>query len=46
MSPRDYDILQRQVQELLDKGHIQPSISPGAVPTLIPQKRRFLANVC
>lgn len=27
------------MQELLDKGHIQPSISPGAVPTLIPQKR-------
>ena len=28
MNPREYKILHEQIEELLSKGHIQPSLSP------------------
>lgn len=39
MSPQEYKILHDQVQELLEKGCIQPSISPCAVLVLLTPKK-------
>ena len=35
MNPKESDEIQRQVQELLDKGYIRVSLSPLAVPVLL-----------
>ncbi|CAA6654621.1 unnamed protein product [Spirodela intermedia] len=39
MEPAKYEELSQQVHELLDKGLIQPSLSPYAVPTLLVPKK-------
>jgi len=39
MNPQKGQILQGQVDELLSKGQIKESISPGATPTLLTQKK-------
>ena len=39
MTPMEKDELNRQVQELFDKGYIRPSISSCAAPTLLTPKK-------
>ena len=46
MSLAEYHELQRQVQELLDKYYIKPSISPYAVPTLLVPKKDNTWRIC
>lgn len=46
MSPKEYEILQEQVNELLEKGHIRPTLSLYVVPILLASKKDKLWSMC
>ena len=46
MAPKEKEKLQKQVQELLDKGYVWASISPFAVPILLTPKNDGFWRMC
>lgn len=46
LSPREMDELKKQLDELLEKGHIQPSKSPYGAPVLFAKKKDNALRMC
>jgi hypothetical protein len=45
-NPEETKEIQRQIQELLDKGHIRESLSPCAVPIILVPKKDGTSRMC
>ena len=46
MNPKDTKEIQRQVEELMAKGMVRESLSPGAVPSLLVPKKNGSMRMC
>ena len=46
MTPLELQELKKQLQELLDKGYIQPSVSPWAAAVLFVKKKESKLRLC
>ena len=47
LSPRELQEAKAQIADMIEKGHVAPSVSPFAAPVLFVHKKIWwLANVC